>query len=74
MKLYNLVFRMVFLIFGYIHKIAIDGGGGVVDGRHSDNCKRNIGPQLKSQRGYNFFTIFCTNLYKRIYAIVIQIV
>jgi len=41
--LYNIVFRMVFLIVGYINKMATNGGGGVVDGRHSNNCKHNIG-------------------------------
>ena len=38
-----------------IYKMATDGGGGAVDDRHSDDCKRDIGPGLKSQPGYNFF-------------------
>ncbi len=28
--------------------MATDRGGGEVDGRHSDDCKRDIGPGLKS--------------------------
>ena len=52
---YNLVFWMVFLIVPYINKMATDRGGGAVDGRHGDDCKRNIGPGLKSQPGNNFF-------------------
>jgi len=28
----------------------------VVYGRHSNNCKHDIGPRLKSQPGYNFFS------------------
>ena len=28
--------------------MATDGEGGVADGRHSDDCKRDIGPGLKS--------------------------
>jgi len=32
----------------HINKMATDGGGRVVDGRHSDNCKHNIGPGMKS--------------------------
>ena len=57
--------------------MATDGGGGAVDGvdgRHSDDCKRDIGPRLKTQPGYNFFTIFCTTSFKQIHTIVIQIV
>jgi len=69
MDLYNLSFWMDFLIVRYINKMATDGGGWVVDGRHSDNCKRNIGPVLKS-----CFANFCTNSNKRIHTIVIQIV
>jgi len=46
---------MVFLIVRYINKMATDGRGGVVDGRHSDDCKRDIGPRLKSQPGHIFF-------------------
>ena len=58
MKLYNLVFQMVFLIVQFINKMVIDGGGGVVDSRHSDDCNRNIGPRLKSPpAGYNFFSL-----------------
>ena len=50
MKLYNLNFWMVFsiLLVRYMNKMATDGGGGVVAGSHSDDCKRNIGPGLKS--------------------------
>ena len=77
MKLYNLVVRMVFLIVRYINKMATDGGSGVVDsmvdGRHSDNCKRHIGPGLKSQPGY-FSVNVCMNSYKQIHTTVIQIV
>jgi len=73
MNLYNLVFRMVFLIVRYINKMG-DGGGGAMDGRQSDDCKRDIGPGLKSQPGYIFFTNFCTNSYKRIHTMDIQIV
>jgi len=36
-------------------KMATDGGGGAVDGRHSEDCKRDIGPGLKFQHGNNFF-------------------
>ena len=55
--------------------MATDGGGRAVDGRHSDDCKRDIGTGLKSQPGYNFFFAnFCMNSYKRIHTIVIQIV
>jgi len=46
---------MVFLIVPYINKMATDRGGGAVDGRHGDDCKRDIGPGLKSQPGNNFF-------------------
>jgi len=46
---------MVFLIVPYINKMATDGGGGVVDGRHGDDCKRDIGPGLKSLPGNIFF-------------------
>ena len=67
MKLYNLVFRMVFLIVRYINKMATDGGGGVLDGRHSDDCKHDIGDTI-------FFANFCTNSYKQIHTIIIQIV
>jgi len=55
MNLYNLIFQMVFLIVWYINKMATDGGGGALNGRHSDDCKHDIGPRLKSQPGYNFF-------------------
>ena len=48
-------------------KMATDGGGGAVDGRHSKDCKHDIGPGLKSQHGNNFFANFCTNSYKRIH-------
>ena len=65
---------MVFLIVWYVNKMATDGEGAVVDGRHSDDCKHDIGPRLKSQPGYIFFTNFCTNSYKLIHTIVIQIV
>jgi len=74
MKLYNLIFWMVFLIVRYINKMVTDGGGGVLDGRHSNDCKHDIGPRLKSQPGYNFFANFCTNSYKQIHTIIIQIV
>jgi len=37
--------------------MATDIRGGVVDGRHSDDCKRDIGPRLKSQLGYNLFLL-----------------
>ena len=66
MNLYNLIFWMVFLILlvRYINKTATDGGGGAVDGRHSDDCKRNIGPGLKSPP-VSFVSYcnygFCTN-------------
>jgi len=63
-----------FLNLRYINKMATDGGGGTVDSRHSDDCKRDIGPRLKSQPEYIFFTNFGTNSYKRIHTIVIQIV
>jgi len=46
---------MIFLIVRYINKMATDGGGEAVDSRHTDDCKRDIGPGLKSQPGYNFF-------------------
>ena len=57
MNLYNLIFRMDFLIVRYINKMATDGGGGAVDGRHWDDCKRDIGPWLKSLPGYIFFSL-----------------
>jgi hypothetical protein len=41
MKLYNLIFQMVFLIVRYINKMATDRGGGVADDRHSNDCKRD---------------------------------
>jgi len=63
MKLYNLVFRMIFLIVRYIKKMATDGGRGVVDGRHSNDCKRNIGPRLKSQPGYNLFSLIFVQIH-----------
>jgi len=44
-------------------KMATDGGGGVVDGRHSDDCKRDIGPRLKSQPGYNFFSLIFVRIH-----------
>jgi len=66
---------MVFLTVRYINKMATDEGVSEVDGRHSDNYKRDIGPGLKSQPEYNFFRgNFCTHSYKRIHTIVIQIV
>jgi len=54
--------------------MATDRDGGAVDGRLGDDCKRDIGPGLKSQPGNIFFANFCTNSYKRIHTIVIQIV
>jgi hypothetical protein len=51
--------------------MATNGGGGVVDGV---TIASHIGPGLKSQTGFFFFTNFCTNSYKRIHTIVIQIV
>ena len=45
----------LFLIVRYINKMATDRGGGAVDGRHGDDCKRDIGPGLKSQPGNNLF-------------------
>jgi len=35
--------------------MATDWGDGVVDGRLSDDFKRDIGPRFKSQPGYIFF-------------------
>jgi len=46
----------LFLIVQYINKMATDRGGGVVDGRHSVDCKRNIGPRLNSPP----VSFFCT--------------
>ena len=46
------------LIVRYINKMATDGGGGGVGGRHIDDCKHDIGPGLKSQPGCNFFRQF----------------
>jgi len=63
MNLYNLVFRMVFLIVRYINKMATDRGGGVVAGRHSDDCKCNIGPGLKSQPGSDFFSLIFVQIH-----------
>ena len=83
MNLYNLVFRMVFLIVRYINKMATGGGGGAVDGRHSEDCKRDICPGLKSQLGYNFFSLifvrintneFIQLLYKLYYELVHSVV
>jgi len=63
MNLYNLVFRMVFLIVRYINKMATDEGGGVVDGGHSDVCKREIGPGLISQPGIQFFPLILVRIH-----------
>jgi hypothetical protein len=63
MNLYNLIVRMVFLILMYpilvrdINKMATGGGGGAVNGRHSDDCKRDFGPRLKSPPGYKLFSL-----------------
>ena len=51
-----------------VTKMATDGGGGAVDGRHSDNCKRNIGPWLKSPPGYVFLCLFsCFYYFSNLY-------
>ena len=56
---------MVFstLLVWYINNLATDGKGGAVDGRHGDNCKRNIGPGLKSQPGKNSFSLFFVQIH-----------
>jgi len=38
----------VLISYCTINKMTTDGGSGAVDGRHSDDCKRDIGPGLKS--------------------------
>jgi len=63
MNLYNLVFWMVFFIVPYKNKMGTDGGGGGVDGRHGDNCKRDIGPGLKSQPENNFFSLIFVRIH-----------
>jgi len=45
--------------------MATDIRGGVVDGRHSDDCKRDIGPRLKSQLGYNLFLLIFVRIHTR---------
>ena len=50
-----------------VTKMATDGGGGAVDGRHSEDGKRDIGPGLKSQPGNNFIANFCMNSYNLIH-------
>jgi hypothetical protein len=38
MNLYNLIFRMVVLLYGILYKMATNGGGGVVvDGSSGDD-------------------------------------
>ena len=51
------------LIVRYINKMATDGGGGGVGGRHIDDCKHDIGPGLKSQPGCNFFSLIFVRIY-----------
>ena len=59
------------LIVRYINKMATNGGGGVVDGV-TDDCKP-YWSRVEIPTWF-FFTNFCTNSYKRIHTIVIQIV
>jgi len=49
----------LFLIVRYINKMATDRGGGAVDGRHSNDCKHDIGPGLKSPPVS--FVLYCKN-------------
>jgi hypothetical protein len=62
------------LIVRYINKMATDRGGGEVDGRDGDNCKPYWSRVEIPTWMHFFFTNFCTNSYKRIHTIVIQIV
>jgi len=59
---------MYLILVRYINKMATDGGGGEVDGRHSNDCKPDIGPRMKSQPGYNFFREFsCFYYFSNLY-------
>jgi hypothetical protein len=62
------------LIVRYINKMATDRGGGEVDGRDGDNCKPYWSRVEIPTWMHFFLTNFCTNSYKRIHTIVIQIV
>ncbi len=74
MNLYNLVFRMVFLIVRYINKWPRTGEAGwwMVD--TATIASAILVPGLNHNLDTIFFTNFCTNSYKRIHTIVIQIV
>jgi hypothetical protein len=62
------------LILRYINKMATDGGDGVVDGRDGDDCKP-YWSRVEIPTWMQFlFTNFCTNSYKQIHTIGIQIV
>jgi len=52
-----LLILMYPILVRYINKMATDGGGEVVDGRHSNDRKCDIGPRLKSPPGYNNFSL-----------------
>jgi hypothetical protein len=62
------------LIVRYINKMATDGGGGALDGRDGDDCKP-YWSRVEIPTWMQFFSAnFCTNSYKQIHTIVIQIV
>jgi hypothetical protein len=65
------------LIVRYINKMATNGGGGVVDGVTLRRLQAILVPGsrvLIPTWFLFFFTNFCTNSYKRIHTILIQIV
>ena len=57
-----------------MNKMATVRGGGVVDGFHGHDCKPYWSRVEIPTWFLFFFANFCTNSYKRIYTIVIQIV
>jgi hypothetical protein len=64
-----------FLIVRYINKMATTGDSGVVDGVTLRRLQAILVPGWNPNPDANlFFTNFCTNSYKRIHTIVIQIV